>query len=516
MHIFLYGPSGSGKSTIGKLLANSLNQPFLDLDAEIENIIGQTISDFISEKGENAFRDVENDVLGEKINGTYKVIALGGGALLRPKNRKLVQEYGQVVFLEADSSTLKKRLTQDSNKRPLLAGEIESSLEILLNERQEHYASFPFRIDASQSPERVFWNIQRRLGHYHLCNMGSGYDVVVQEGGLDSIGEFLRLRGIVGPILLLSDTNVAPLYADRVLTSLQTAGFAASILAIPAGESYKSLETVSSIWCGCLDADMNRKSTIVALGGGVVSDLAGFSAATFMRGCRWVAIPTTLLAMVDASIGGKTGFNLSEGKNLVGAFYPPRFVFADPNVLSTLPERELRAGLSEVIKHGVIADPDLFNLCTQGWKAVTKNLPELVRHGMAVKVKVIEEDPYEQGVRAVLNFGHTVGHAIEIVSNFNVLHGEAVAVGMVVETRIAERLSIASAGLSDTIAGTLSGLDLPIKIPKNLLHEEIILAMNKDKKKSKGIVRFSLPEKIGEVKFGIEIDNLSSVLEEKK
>jgi 3-dehydroquinate synthase len=516
VHTFLYGPSGSGKSTIGKLLAHSLDKPFLDLDAEIENSIGQTISDFITEKGENAFRDVETIILGKNINGTDKVFALGGGALLRTENQKLVQDKGKVVFLDADSSTLKKRLAQDSNKRPLLTGEIESSLNVLLKERQEHYTSFPFRVDASHSPEQVFWNIQRKLGHYHLCNMGSGYDVVVQEGGLDSIGEFLRLRGIVGPILLLSDTNVAPFYADRVLTSLQAAGFAASILSIPAGESYKSIETVSSIWRGCLDADMDRKSTIVALGGGVVSDLAGFSAATFMRGCRWVAIPTTLLAMVDASIGGKTGFDLPDGKNLVGAFYPPRLVLADPNVLSTLPERELRAGLSEVIKHGVIADPDLFNLCTQGWNAVTKNLPELVRCGMAVKVKVIEEDPYEQGVRAVLNFGHTVGHAVEIVSNFNLLHGEAVAVGMVVETRMAERLSIASAGLSDTIASTLSGLELPVKIPKNLLHEEIILAMRKDKKKSKGIIRFSLPEKIGEVKVGIEIDDLLSVLEEKK
>lgn len=514
MHIFLYGPSGSGKSTIGKLLAHSLNLPFIDLDAEIENIIGQTISNFISEKGENAFRDVETNVLGENINGIDKIFALGGGAMLRPKNRKLAQEFGQVVFLDADSSTLTKRLTQDPNKRPLLTGEIESSLKGLIKERQEHYASFPFRIDASHSPELVFWNIQRKLGRYHLRNMGSGYDVVVQEGGLDSIGEFLRLRGIAGPILLLSDTNVAPFYADRVLTFLQEAEFAASILTIPTGESYKSIETISSIWRGCLDADMDRKSTIVALGGGVVSDLGGFSAATFMRGCSWVAIPTTLLAMIDASIGGKTGFDLPNGKNLVGAFYPPRFVLADPNVLSTLPERELRAGLSEVIKHGVIADPDLFNLCTQGWDAVTRNLPELVRRGMAVKVKVIEEDPYEQGVRAVLNFGHTVGHAVELVSKFNILHGEAVAIGMVAEAKLAERLLIADSGLSSTLVETLSGLGLLVEIPENLPHGELIHAMKMDKKKSNKVVRFALPVKIGEVKVGIEIDNLISVLEE--
>jgi 3-dehydroquinate synthetase len=233
-----------------------------------------------------------------------------------------------------------------------------------------------------------------------------------------------------------------------------------------------------------------------------------------MRGCAWVVIPTSLLAMVDASMGGKTGIDLPEGKNLAGAFHPPRYVLVDPDVLSTLPDRELRAGLAEVVKHGVIADPELFNLCSQGWEVVKNSLPDIVRRGMAVKVNVIEEDPYEKGNRAALNFGHTVGHAVEHVSNFELLHGEAIAVGMVAEARFAERLAIAKKGVAKELADSLTGLGLPVEIPKELPLPEIITVMKEDKKKNAGIIRFSLPVEIGEIKVGIEVEDLYSVLEE--
>jgi 3-dehydroquinate synthase len=250
----------------------------------------------------------------------------------------------------------------------------------------------------------------------------------------------------------------------------------------------------------------------VGLGGGVVGDMAGFAAATFMRGCNWVAVPTTLLAMVDASIGGKTGFDLPEGKNLVGAFHPPRMVLADPKVLSTLPERELRAGLAEVVKHGVIADAELFELCAKGWDVVSACLPEIVRRGMAVKVKIIEKDPYEKGTRATLNLGHTIGHAVELVSGFGLLHGEAVAIGMVAEARLAERLMVAGDGLSETLASILSALGLPVEIPEYLARADLIHAMRVDKKKAAGVVRFALPVKIGEVKAGVAVENLEETL----
>ncbi len=512
MHIFLYGPSGSGKSTVGKLLAQALNLSFLDLDAEIESIAGQTIPQIMAGQGEPAFRDAETSALQKAVLGADKVIALGGGALLRDENRALAETTGQVVLLNADLPTLVARLSQDKNERPLLAGELEAKLADLLERRREHYASFSLRVDTSKPLEQVSWDIQRLLGRYHLRGMGAGYDVIVQEGGIDLLGELLQSRKLSGPVLVVSDTNVGPLYGERALGSLQAAGYTASQLVIPAGESHKNLETITSLWRGCLEAGLDRKSAVVALSGGVVGDMAGFAAATFMRGCNWVCAPTTLLSMVDASMGGKTGFDLPEGKNLVGAFYPPRLALADPTTLSTLPERELRAGLAEAVKHGVIADAELFELCAQGWETVNARLPEVVRRGMAVKVKVIEEDPYERGVRAALNFGHTIGHAVELVSGFELLHGEAVGIGMVAEARLAERLTVAGLGLSETLAGTLSGLGLPVEIPANLARADLIRAMRLDKKKAAGVVRFALPVRIGEVRVGVEVENLEAAL----
>ncbi|MFZ5912190.1 MAG: 3-dehydroquinate synthase [Chloroflexota bacterium] len=512
MHIFLYGPSGTGKSTTGKALAAALNLPFVDLDADIERTAGKSIPDIMNGQGERFFRDLETAAVKRAVSGPEAVIALGGGALLRDENRALAESTGQVILLEADLSTLAARLSQDANKRPLLAGELEAKLSALLARRQAHYASFPLRVDASQTPERTAWDIQRLTGRYHLRGMGIGYDVLMQAGGLDQLGGMLKARQFGGPVLVASDGNVAPHYAGRVLDSLRKAGYSAAQVTIPAGEMYKTVETVMSLWRGALEAGLDRKSTIVALGGGVVGDLAGFAAATYMRGCNWVAAPTTLLAMVDASLGGKTGFDLPEGKNLVGAFHPPRLVLADPEALSTLPERELRAGLAEVVKHGVIADPGLFDLCDQGWENVIARLPEIVRRGMGVKVKVIEEDPYEQGSRAALNFGHTVGHAVELVSGFSLLHGEAVAAGMVAEARLAERLTVASPGLSEAIAGTLAALGLPVEIPANLARADLIRAVRVDKKKAAGVVRFALPVKIGEVKVGVEVKDLEAAL----
>lgn len=512
MHIFLYGPSGSGKSTVGKSLASDLNLPFLDLDAEIEHKTGRRIQDIMAKQGETFFRDLETAALKSLVSGPETVVALGGGALLRDENRSLAESAGQVILLEADLPTLINRLSQDGNERPLLSGELRTKLIALLERRQEHYASFALRVVASQSPEEVSWNIQRLLGRYHLRGMGTGYDVIVQEGGIDQLGDLLESRNITGAILVVSDQNVAPLYGKRVLETLNTAGYTASQLVIPAGEAHKSLETIASLWRGGLAAGLDRRSTIIALGGGVVGDLAGFAAATYMRGCNWVAMPTTLLAMVDASLGGKTGFDLPEGKNLVGAFHPPRLVLADPDVLSTLPERELRAGLAEVVKHGLIADPGLFGLCALGWDVVSARLPEVVRRAMAVKVKIIEEDPYENGVRAALNLGHTAGHAVELASGFRLVHGEAVAIGMVAEARLSERLAVAGYGLSEALTRTLTALGLPIEIPENIDRGELIRAMKIDKKKAAGVVRFALPVKIGEVKVGVEVSDLEKVI----
>jgi 3-dehydroquinate synthase len=392
----------------------------------------------------------------------------------------------------------------------LLAGDLREKLTSLLTKRMEHYHSFRLRFDADQAPESLAWQIQIASGRFHLSAMGE-YDVVVQNGGIEDLGGMIRLRGLRNP-MIVTDPNIAQFHAERVSTSLKKAGFDSKVISIPAGESHKNLQTISELWSLFLQNGLDRKSTVIALGGGVIGDMAGFAASTFMRGIHWVCVPTTLLSMVDASLGGKTGFDLSEGKNLIGSFYPPKLVLADPHVLRTLPEAEFLSGLAEVVKHGVISDPELFDLCARGPDCVKENLEQTVKRAMAVKIQIIEEDPYEKGFRAALNLGHTVGHAVELVSNFQLRHGEAVAIGMVAEAKLAERLTVAPKGLSDRIATVLSALELPVQIPPSLPREEIIRTMRVDKKKNAQTIRFALPAGIGRVDL-VDVSDLESVLE---
>jgi 3-dehydroquinate synthase len=347
-----------------------------------------------------------------------------------------------------------------------------------------------------------------RLGRFHLRAMGE-YDVLVAQ--LEQVGNLLHERGLQNPIIV-TDENVARFHAKSVMASLDKAGFAPKIIAPPAGEAYKNLETIQKLWHAFLEHGLDRKSTVIALGGGVIGDMAGFAASTYMRGIRWVCVPTSLLSMADASLGGKTGFDLPEGKNLIGSFYPPKLVLADPQVLRTLPDPEFISGLAEVVKHGVIADPELFDLCARGLDCVKDHLDQVVRQAMAVKIRIIEEDPYEKGFRAALNLGHTVGHSIELVSKFQLRHGEAVAIGMVAEAKLAERLMVARQEVSDKIQTVLSTLGLPVQIPEELPREEILHAMRVDKKKNAKAIRFALPVEIGKVEL-VDVRDLELALE---
>jgi len=406
-------------------------------------------------------------------------------------------------------------------QRPLLAGDAATKLADLLAQRAKHYASFPVRLDTTQlDPAQAAWEVQIILGRFRVGMVNPPYEVCIQPGGLDTLGQELSERDIHGPVALVTDSNTAPLYAARVAASLESAGLSNQLVVIPAGESNKTISSAQKLWENFLDAGLERGSTVIALGGGVVGDLTGFAAATYMRGIQWVNVPTTLLAMVDSSLGGKTGVDIPRGKNLIGAFHPPSFVLADPQVLATLPEAEFRSGLAEVIKHAIIADPGLLEKCAafkfpgedhitsaqaspSGWGG--REISELVSRAMAVKISIIETDPYEQGVRAALNLGHTVGHALELVSGYRLRHGEAVAIGMVVEARLAERLGLAEGGLSLHIATVLAETGLPVAIPGDLDRAAIRRAIGVDKKKAQGRVRFALPTRIGQVQIGIDV-----------
>lgn len=517
MHIFLYGPPGTGKSTVGKKLAHNLKLPFIDLDRVIETSAGMSIPQIMEQQGESAFRDLESAALKEAVGHagsvtnaenndglqtrpTQAIIALGGGALLREEDRSVAEANGKVVLLMAELSTLLERLHYESGNRPLLAGDLREKLSTLLAKRGAHYNSFDALIHVDgKTAEQNAHQVQVKLGRYHLSSMGE-YDAVV--GHASSLTNFPMQNPII-----VTDENVAKFHLEKMQSLLN-----AKSVVVPAGEAYKNLETVSFLWKAFLENGLDRKSTVIALGGGVIGDMAGFAASTYMRGIQWIGVSTTLLSMVDASLGGKTGFDLPEGKNLIGSFYPPKLVLADPSLLLSLPERELISGMAEVVKHGIISDPDLFAMCNRGMEWVKNNLEEVVKRAMAVKIKVIEEDPYEKGIRAALNLGHTVGHAVELVSKFDLRHGEAIAIGTVAEAKYAAQIGLAGVGLVEAVTESFKSLGLPIQIPDEMPREEIIRAMRVDKKKNAKAIRFALPVEIGKVEL-VDVADLESVLE---
>ena len=500
--IYLYGSPGVGKTTIGRILAENLKLPFVDLDAEIEKSAGKNIPSIFAEDGEETFRELEERAL-KSVRET-SVVALGGGALLRQPSRNHVRDE-QVICLGASTKTLTARLQKDGDQRPLLQNH---SLEKLLDGRRAHYASFPMQVDTeNRTPAETAAAIQNRLGRFWLRGMGKGYAARVEAGGLGRLAELLPEHGCQPPYVIVADSNVAPLYGEPLSKDLN-----APLVTFSAGETHKNIDTITQLWRDLLQAGMERGGTILALGGGITNDMAGFAAATFMRGVNWVSLPTSLLCMVDASLGGKTGVDLPEGKNLAGAFYPPKLVLADPETLRTLPDAEIRNGLAEVVKHGVIADVGLFKSLTTKDTKSTKAWTELVIRAMGVKIRIIEEDPFEQGIRAALNFGHTIGHGIEHLSGYALKHGEAVGIGMVIETQLSERMGIAEAGLADKIAETLLTLGLPVAIPSGISVPDLVAAIQHDKKKAKGVVKFALPVKLGEVKVGVVIEGLEDLL----
>ena len=519
-HIFLYGPPGSGKSTAGRELARLLKRPFIDLDLEIERESGASIPQLFAEDEEH-FRDTESNVLAQVVKLEPQVIALGGGALLREANRRRVEESGEVILLSGDLSTLLRNLSRDETNRPLLADDVQAKLPLLLEKRKEHYLSFPKRIrlertsseTSVKTPEELAYEIVWTLGLMHVQTaQDKCYDVIVQPAGLDSLGSLMLARNLGGPVVLIADDHVAGLYSSRSLESLRQAGYDVHLLTFPAGEDSKTVDTVSRLWEGMIAAGLDRRGTVVALGGGVAGDLAGFAAATFMRGVRWVGVPSTLLAMVDSSLGGKTGFDLPQGKNLVGAFHDPELVLVDTRMLESLPPLEFTSGMAEVVKHGLIDDPELFAITRKGLDFCKEHIAELIRRAMTVKICIVESDPHEQGVRAALNLGHTIGHAVEKASDYKLSHGEAVSIGLVAESILAEELGIARRGLTRELIPVLSGLGLPLLIPEGISDKELIAAMKVDKKKAAGVVRFSLPVEVGDVRVGVEIGDLESVM----
>lgn len=333
------------------------------------------------------------------------------------------------------------------------------------------------------------------------------YDIQIGKGILDGVVQFVQQRCEATHVVVITDTNVDPLYGDKLADRFTDEQFEAHVMVVDAGEASKAPEVLADLWETMLEEGVDRGSVVIAVGGGVVGDLAGFAAATFARGLKFFQVPTSLLAQVDSSVGGKTGVNLPGGKNMVGAFWQPQGVVIDVDVLETLPEREFRAGMAEVVKYGVIMDEKFFGWLETNMDAINARDPDalayLIERSCRLKADVVEEDEREEsGRRAILNYGHTFCHAIEAATNYQgILHGEGVAIGMVCASKLAEQMERIDPECTQRQVALLEKLGLPTTVPAELDAEELMHLMWRDKKVQAGELRFVLPSRIGSVEL---------------
>ncbi len=503
-NIILTGFMATGKTTVGKLLAAQLGYDFVDTDELIEARSGQTIAEIFSEKGETAFREMEAAIARELADKDGLVISTGGRLMLDASNAEVLSRQGRVFCLVATPEEIMARVANDTGvRRPLLEvpDPIERIVEIM-QQREEGYGRFPQLATSDKMPEEVIKDLAGIIQadpdlRLPITTPSVRYEFIVGGGLLPFV---TQLACIGEPVAIITDSSVRPLY-------VQSCGPVDVIVAVPPGGQHKTLATVQSIFDQLLESGFDRSGTIIALGGAVISELAGFVAATYMRGVDFVQCPTSLLAMVDTSIGGKAGVDLPQGKNLIGVFKQPKAVIADVATLQSLPPREFASGMAEVIKHSLIADTDLLNKIENGnWKRESgalqpplSDLQALVAQAIQVKIHIVQEDPFDQGRRTVLNLGHTFAHAIEQVSGFDIRHGEAVSMGLVAAANLSARLGYCSSALQDRIESMLVDAALPIRIPGNVSPDRLLSAMSSDKKKTAGRLRFVLLRDIGDV-----------------
>ncbi|AMP02933.1 3-dehydroquinate synthase [Collimonas pratensis] len=552
-NIFLVGLMGAGKTTVGRALARKLNKLFIDSDHEIEARTGVSIPLIFEIEGEESFRQRETEVIRDLSARSGIVLATGGGAIMRAENREYLKTRGTVIYLRASIHNILQRTSRDKNRPLLQTADPRRRLEELSRQREPYYREVADIVIDTGRPNVQFLvhsilsqldvqaddlepgsgqaqpagagNLGQASGPAHqtshfLMNQQSTSSAPVSapaitlqvelgersypiEIGPSLLADRARIARLISgkQVVVVTNTVVAPLYLEGVSQTLRDAGKSVLEIILPDGEEEKNWASLMQIFDRLLAAKCDRKTTLIALGGGVIGDLTGFAASAYMRGVPFVQIPTTLLAQVDSSVGGKTGINHPLGKNMIGAFYQPQAVIADTMTLHSLPERELSAGLAEVIKYGAVIDAEFF-------KWIENNIDKLmardnaalayaIRRSCELKADVVRQDEREGGLRAILNFGHTFGHAIESGLGYGKwLHGEAVGCGMVMAADLSHRLGHINAVDKERVCALVRAAGLPTEAP-NLGAQRWLELMQIDKKNEDGQIKFILMKPLG-------------------
>lgn len=521
--LVLVGLSGSGKSTAAARVAEGLGWTTRDTDQEIGTRTGTTIPQLFRSRGESAFRDVERRVLLEQLEATETVIATGGGAVIQPEvwaSHLLGNDETLTVWLQAEPGVLVERLRIQASQqgetatRPLLEGDALGRITAMARDRDSAYARADVALPAGMMAvddlvDALIELVRLGIGQpsqVDLPGEGAISRITVGTGSTMQLASTVRARWpLAQHVWLCLDSGVAPHVKDRFEQMFADSPSNVRRLVIPSGEGSKSLGGLGRVYDTVLKGGLERSDVLVAVGGGVVGDLIGFAAATLLRGIGLVQVPTTLLAMVDSSVGGKTGINHDAGKNLVGSFYQPPAVIVDPLMLRTLPDREYRSGWAEIIKHAIIqaSTPGgdggtLLDVLELNRAALGRRdspvLDWVIRQNVSIKASVVAADEREAGIRAFLNFGHTIGHAIE-AAGYTLLHGEAIAVGMAAALRMSVAMGRIDTVREHRIRSLLLGFGLPLTAQVD--PEQVILKMASDKKKRAGALAWVLPTAAG-------------------
>ena len=553
-NIVITGFSGTGKSLVAREVARRLEWDFIDTDGEIVRQAKKPIEEIFKSEGEEKFRELEREAVRKACLKSRRVIAIGGGAIVDPQNRTRLARKGFIVCLEARPETIYRRLFKEAKEgaeiRPLLKSpDPLERIRRLKARRQPHYDNVDrvvntddLTIDEVAGEVVKSWRLLRRSaprndrkgarndrkrarggGEKAACRVVTAtrrYPVFVGYGLLDELGEKANKAALSPLAVVISDENVWRLYGGRVEKVLSDAGLTVHALVVPPGEETKSLKAAQGIYDFLIKKRVERDDMLIALGGGMVGDLAGFVAATYLRGIPWLQVPTSLVAMVDASIGGKVGVNHPEGKNLIGAFYQPSLVLADTQALATLPERELTSGWAEVVKYGLIMDRELFEFLEENVSRLVKLEQEAVgravRQSAALKAEVVSQDEKERGRRTILNYGHTIAHGLEAATHYRrFLHGEAVAIGMMGAAKLSQRRGMLSPAVVKRQQSLLEKFGLPTAF-SDVSRDEIAKAMEVDKKTRARKIRWVLLEDIGRtlVRADVPQEDVLAVLEE--